>query len=209
MLFPRCTHRRLGCMLLREFLTTRNFSRAFQIDPCTAQVITSWEPSSSLPSRPKSNSRKPRGLRAGNEKSDRKEGLSDRNKLSTMLALHNRRVRYPRSAEGAEGMGSHRTRNQVVRNRRPFSPSTSTEHKAHPGARGDAGESLPFPRCLFFIYFSAQSVPRDDRRNAPRLPDSLPDSRRVNGVIQPRVWGDPFLKGNVSFVATVNISQPV
>lgn len=189
-------------LLLREFHTTRSFLRAFQIDPFTAQVKT--DPSSP---RPSWNRRKPRESRAGNEELDGEEGLSDTNTLSTMLELHNSRVRYPRP-ESAKGMGSRRVRNQVVRREGRFSPSAYMERNAHPGASEDAGGSLPFPHCLFFIHFSVQSVPNDDRGNAPHLPDSLRYLRRVDGVIQPRTRDGPFLEGNVLFVATVNIPQP-
>lgn len=67
-------------------------------------------------------------------------------------------------------------------------------------------------RALFtlslFIYFPAQSSPRDYRGNTPHLPSSLLHSC-VKGVIRPRVGGDPFLEGEVLFVAMDNIPQPI
>ena len=61
----------------------------------------------------------------------------------------------------------------------------------------------------FFIYFPAQSSPSDYRGNTPHLPNSLPYSCNADGVIHPRAGGDPFLKGEVLFVATDNIPQPI
>lgn len=61
----------------------------------------------------------------------------------------------------------------------------------------------------FFIYFPAQSGPSDYGGNTPLLPSSLPYSCGVDGVIHPRTGGDPFLEGEVLFVATDNIPQPI
>jgi len=61
----------------------------------------------------------------------------------------------------------------------------------------------------FFIYFPAQSGPSDYRGNIPHLPNSLPYSCVVDGVIHPRVGGDPFLEGEVLCLAADNIPQPI
>ena len=54
----------------------------------------------------------------------------------------------------------------------------------------------------FLIYFPAQSGPSDDRGNTPLLPCA-------DGVIRPRASGDPFLEGEVLFVAMGNVPQPI
>jgi hypothetical protein len=216
MLFPRCFHRRLCRVLFHEFHTTRPYLResldAFQIDLITARAIIdpTRKPSSPGLSQSKSNGRKPKTLRAGKqskEKSDRTECLSDSVNLSSRLRLYDRRVRYPRTVGGANVIGPHLAR--LLLNGRLSSPRPPTEREAHLGASENAGgSSCPF-HSLFFIYFPAQSSPSDYRENTPHLPSSLPYSCGVDGVIRPRAGGDPFLEGEVLFVAMGNIPQPI
>lgn len=61
----------------------------------------------------------------------------------------------------------------------------------------------------FFICFPAQPGPSGDSGNTPHLPSSSLDSCGADGIIHPRASGDPFLKGEVLFVATGNIPQHV
>jgi hypothetical protein len=61
----------------------------------------------------------------------------------------------------------------------------------------------------FFIYFPAQSGPSDDRGDTPHLPSSSLYSCGADGIIHPRASGDPFLKGEVLFVPTDSIPQPI
>ena len=144
MLFPRCTHRRPCCMLLREFHRTRprlhRFGGAFQIAPFSAKARAEpdLKPSSPPRSRPQSHGRKTKKLRAGRqsiEKSGGKGCFSDPPNLSSRLQIRNRSV-YPRAVEGDDGMGCRFARNQ---NGRLSSPSAPTKREAHPSASGNAG----------------------------------------------------------------------
>ncbi len=177
-------------MLRHELHTTRPYLREplgiFQIDPITARIVIDSQPESD--SRRIKMRRRARGLDEG--KSDRIELFSNANKLSSRLRLHGRRVRYPRIVGGAEGMDPCLAG--------VLNGSAATEHEAHLGASENAGGSVPFPRCPFFIYFTAQSGPNDDRGTAPR-----------HGVIHTRANGVPILKGGILFVVTLNIPQPI
>jgi hypothetical protein len=64
---------------------------------------------------------------------------------------------------------------------------------------------MPSLRRLF-ICFPAQSVSDGDRRNEPHLPSSLLYSRRVDGVLQPRVSKEPFLEGNVLLLEAASMN---
>lgn len=163
MLFPRCVHRRLCCVQLHEFHTTRPYLResldCFQIDPFTSHAIIGSKPS--LPGRSQS-SRKTKTLRAGKqrkEKSHREELLSDSDKLSSRLRLHNGRVRSPRTVGRAEVLGP---RLATELNGRLSSPSAPTEHEAHVGAsENSGGSSCTFHAVLFHLL---PSTARSQRR---------------------------------------------
>jgi hypothetical protein len=160
MLFPRWIHRRLCCVLLHEFHTTRPYLRSylevFQINPITAHVIINSKPSSPRRSRSKSDSRKTKTLRAGKqskENLDRVECISDSDKLPSRLWLYERRVR---AVGGAE----------VIRprlaNGRLSSPSAPTEREPHFGASEKAGgSSCPFHAVPFHLL---PSTVRSQRR---------------------------------------------
>lgn len=142
MLFPRCIHRRLRCILLHEFHTTHRYLReslgAFQID-ITAHAIIDSRPSSPRRSQSNSDSRENKTLRAGKrrkEKSDRMEYLFDSDALSSRLQLRNRRVLGPHKA--------------TLLKERLASLSAPTECEAHLGASENAGgSSYSFYAVLF------------------------------------------------------------
>jgi hypothetical protein len=172
MLFPRCIHRRLCCVLLHEFHTTRPYLResldAFQINPTTAHVIIASKPPSQGRSQSKSDSRKSKTLRAGKqrkEKSDRMEHSSDSDMLSSRLRLHNKRVRCPRTVGRAEIIGPRLAR---VPNGGLSSPSGPTEREAHVGASENAGgSSCPFHAVLFHLLPSSVRSQRRSREYIP------------------------------------------
>jgi hypothetical protein len=172
---------------------------AFQIDPITARVIIDPELSSPRRSQSKSYSRKTKTLRTGKQRKHRTERFFVPDKLSSRLWLYSRCVRCPRTVGGAAR----------VLNGRLSSPSAPTEREAHLGASENAGgSSCPFHAVIFHI-FPAQSGPSDYGGNTSHLPSPLPYSCGVDGVIHPRTGGNPFLEGEVLFVATDNIPQPI
>jgi len=166
MLFPRCIHRRLCCVLLHEFHTTRPYLResldCFQIDPFTSHAIISSKPSLPGRSQSKSDSRKTKTFRGGKqrkEKSHREELLFDSDKVSSRLRLHNGRVRSPRTVGRAEVLGP---RLATELNGRLSSPSAPTEHEAHVGAsENSGGSSCTFHAVLFHLL---PSTARSQRR---------------------------------------------
>jgi hypothetical protein len=153
MLFPRCIHRRLCCVLLHEFHTTRPYLRGslklFQMDPFTAREIIESR------SRSKSDSQKTKAPRTGKqreEKSDRIRGFSDSDNLSLRMRRRNRRFRRPRTVGGADVKGPSFS---MVLIGRLSSPSTPTERGAHLGASENAGgSSCPFHAVLFHLLHS-------------------------------------------------------
>lgn len=168
MLFPRCIHRRLCCVLLHGFHTTRPYlwesPAVFQINPITARAIIASKPSS--PGR----SQSPKAEKQSKEISERTECFSDSDKLSSRLRLSNGRVGCPRAVR-VKVVGPRRAR---VPNGRLSSPSAPAEREAHLGASENA----------------ALSDLSEDRGNTPHLPSSC----SANGVIHPRAGGGPFLK---------------
>jgi hypothetical protein len=172
MLFPRCVHRQLRCVLLHEFHTTRPYLResldVLQIDPITAHAIIGSKPSSPGRSQSKSDSGKTKTLRAGKQKkakSDRMECSPDSDTLSSRLRLYSRRVRRPRTVGGAEVIGPRPAR---VLNGRLSSPSTPMEREAHLGASENAGgSSCPFHAVLFHLLPSTVKFQRRYRKYTP------------------------------------------
>ena len=148
-MLPRCPHRRHCCMLLREFHTTRPYPRnvpdVFQLDPYTAkfEIISSSRLSRRM-------AKKPSEGKQTEENPHRKEGLSDKTKLSSLLQPRNRSARYPRAVEGADGMGSRLARKQVDSNGRVHFSSASIKRKAYLGASGNVGGS-PYPFLAVFF----------------------------------------------------------
>ena len=166
MLFPRCIHRRLRCVLLHEFHTTRPYLResldVFQIDPITAHAIILSKPLSPGRSQSKSDCKNTKTLRAGKhrkENSDRIERYSESKTFSSRLRLSNRRVRYSRTVGGTEVIGPRPAR---VLNGRLSSPSNPTGREAHIGASENAGGLLcPSHAVLFHLF---PSTVRSQRR---------------------------------------------
>lgn len=73
--------------------------------------------------------------------------------------------------------------------------SSSKTSMSHVGANKNAS-GLPYSfYALFSSGFLAQSISDGDGKNVPHLLSSLPYSRRVDGVIQPRSSIGPFLEG--------------
>jgi hypothetical protein len=143
MLLPRCIPRHcpLRCMPPHEFHATRAYSQkirsAFQIESATAKAKVDPEPPIPRHLQLKGNSQKSKKSRAGkqNEGKARGEGrLSNPTQLSSVLLLHNKSGRHPRTVEGAKGIGSHTLpgrRNRVILDRKLPSLSTSTKREAH------------------------------------------------------------------------------
>jgi hypothetical protein len=86
-------------------------------------------------------------------------------------------------------------RKHAILNSKLSSSKTSMRHRTHVGANKNAS-GLPYSfYALFSSGFPAQSISDGDRENVPHLLSSLPYSRRVDGVIQPRSSIGPFLEG--------------
>lgn len=164
MLLPRCIpiHCPLRYMPPHEFHVTRAYSQkfrgAFQIEPATTKAKI--DPGPPIPWHPqfKGNSQKSKKSRAGKKNEGKATGEGRPTQLSSVLQLHNRSGRHPRTVEGAKSIGSHTLpgrRNRVILDRKLPSLSASTKREAHVENAG--GSPYHFFTVSFHPFLSTDS----------------------------------------------------